>query len=46
MLQEPPDFIRIPAWAIKLIIDTPDLERAAEDFEDDLAELWEELPRS
>lgn len=47
MLQEPPDFIRIPAWAIKLVIDTPDMERAvAQTDDDELRELWDELPRS
>ena len=47
MLQEPPDFVRIPAWAIKLVIDTPDLERAvAQTDDDELQELWDELPRS
>lgn len=41
LLQEPPDFIRIPPWAIKLVLEIPDLERALEgtydlDFTDEI----------
>ena len=47
MLEEPPSFVRVPAWAIKLVIDTEGLERAvAEADDDELQELWDELPRT
>ena len=41
LLQEPPDFIRIPPWAIRLVLEIPDLERALEgtydlDFTDEI----------
>ena len=41
LLQEPPDFIRIPPWAIRLVLELPDLERALQgtydlDFTDEI----------
>ena len=37
LLQEPPDFIRIPPWAIRLVLEIPDLERAISEIrEEDL----------
>ena len=39
LLQEPPSFVRIPPWAIRLVLEIPDLERAVQEItEEDLAE--------
>ena len=48
LLQEPPLSVKMPPWAIRLVLEEPDLERAArqaaEAMEDEID--WEELPRS
>ena len=48
LLQEPPLSVQMPPWAIRLVLEEPDLERAArqaaEAMEDEID--WEELPRS
>ena len=48
LLQEPPLSVKMPPWAIRLVLEEPDLERAArqaaEAMDDEID--WEELPRS
>ena len=48
LLQEPPLSVKMPPWAIRLVLEEPDLERAArqaaEAMEDEID--WDELPRS
>ena len=45
MLEEPPMYVRIPPWAIKIILDETGFKRASESFQEDLQLLWDELPR-
>ena len=47
MLGEPPLSIKFPPWAIKLVLEMPDLEKAAKQAADELPEIdWDELPRT
>ena len=47
LLEEPPMSVKIPPWAIRLVLNVEDLERAAEEtaeeFPDELD--WDELPQ-
>ncbi len=47
-LGEPPETIRIPHWAIKLILDTSDIKKTLEQAYEEEPEMidWEELPRT
>ena len=48
LLEEPPMKVDMPAWAIRLVLELPDLRRAreqAEAIEPELIE-WDELPRT
>ena len=46
LLEEPPLSIKIPPWAIKLVLETPALEKAAREAAEELPEIdWDELPR-
>ncbi len=46
LLREPPMSIKIPPWAIRLVLELPDLERAAQEtaLPDEID--WDELPRT
>ncbi len=48
LLKEPPLPVRIPSWAIRLVLDTPDLDRAVSESADWLEEELdlEDLPRT
>lgn len=48
LLREPPMSIRIPPWAIRLVLELPDLERAAREAAAELLDEidWDELPRT
>ena len=47
MLGEPPLSINFPPWAIKLVLEMPDLEKAAKQASEQLPEIdWDELPRT
>ena len=47
LLGEPPLSIKFPPWAIKLVLEMPDLEKAAKQAADELLEIdWDELPRT
>ena len=48
LLEEPPISIKMPPWAIRLVLDLPDLEKAAREAAEELPDEidWEELPRS
>ena len=47
MLGEPPLSIKFPPWAIKLVLEMPDLEKAAKEAANELPEIdWDELPRT
>ena len=47
LLGEPPLSIKFPPWAIKLVLEMPDLEKAAKQAADELPEIdWDELPRT
>ncbi len=49
LLEEPPDSVKIPPWAIKLVLELPDLERAdresreAGELDDEID--WDEMPQ-
>ena len=47
LLEEPPMSVKMPPWAIRLVLSVEDLERAvektAEEFPDELD--WDELPQ-
>lgn len=44
LLGEPPASVRVPPWAVRLVLELPDLERAAaEEFPDEMD--WDELPQ-
>lgn len=45
LLQEPPMAVKFPPWAIRLVLDTPDLERAAQETDLTLDSDLEELPQ-
>ena len=46
LLEEPPLSIKMPPWAIRLVLDTPALEKAAREAAEELPEVdWDELPR-
>ena len=45
LLEEPPMAVKFPPWAIKLVLDTPALERAAKDLDFTLDSDLEELPQ-
>ena len=50
MLQEPPSSVKVPPWAIKLVLELPDLEKAIRETKADMQELndeidWDELPQ-
>jgi len=48
LLGEPPLSVRMPPWAIRLVLELPDLERAAREAVLDLPDEidWDELPRT
>ena len=48
LLEEPPISVKMPPWAIRLVLDLPDLEKAAREAAEELPDEidWEELPRS
>ena len=48
LLGEPPLSVRMPPWAIRLVLELPDLERAAREAVVDLPDEidWDELPRT
>jgi predicted metal-dependent peptidase len=48
LLGEPPASVKIPAWAIKLVLELPDLRAARDRLEEEEPELidWDELPRT
>ena len=45
LLEEPPMAVKIPPWAIRLVVDTPALERAAKELDLSLDTDIEELPQ-
>ena len=45
LLEEPPMAVKIPPWAIRLVLDTPALERAAKELDLSLDTDIEELPQ-
>ena len=45
LLEEPPMAVKMPSWAIRLVVDTPALERAAKDLDLSLDTDIEELPQ-
>jgi len=45
LLEEPPMTVKIPPWAIRLVVDTPALERAAKELDLSLDTDIEELPQ-
>lgn len=45
LLEEPPINYRMPAWAIRIVLDTPALDRAALSLEDDWEDAAEEMPQ-
>ena len=45
LLEEPPISVKIPPWAIRMVLDTPALERAMEDVDLTLDSDIEELPQ-
>ena len=48
LLEEPPLSVKMPPWAIRLVLETPELEKAAREAAQDLPDEidWEELPRT
>ena len=48
LLGEPPLSVRMPPWAIRLVLELPDLERAAREAAAELPDEidWDELPRT
>ena len=48
LLEEPPASAKIPAWAITLVLELPDLRAARDRLEEEEPELidWDELPRT
>lgn len=45
LLEEPPMAVKMPPWAIRLVVDTPALERAAKELDLSLDTDIEELPQ-
>ena len=45
LLEEPPMAVKIPPWAIRLVLDTPALERAVQEVDLSLDSDLEELPQ-
>ena len=45
MLQEPPASVKLPPWAIKLVMELPELERAIEETAEEMQDIdWGEMP--
>ena len=45
LLEEPPITVKIPPWAIRLVLDTPALERAMKEVDLSLDSDLDELPQ-
>ena len=52
MLEEPPSMVKVPPWAIKLVLELPDLEKAMQESRKAMQELneeeqidWDEMPQ-
>ena len=47
LLEEPPMSVKIPPWAIRLVLDLPGLEKAKQEAAEEYPDMidWDELPQ-